>query len=146
MFDLNSDVMTPKGKGKVVYVEDGYIEVDVDGAEISFSEPFTGLSAYDPNAEAAAPKVLRSDTALMAADSEPTPEWDKALLEVSPAHLRAGEMHQMRHAADADAGTRESAATWDNLNSFEKLTYVQAAGGSEPDVYLNMTRADAFKS
>lgn len=127
MFTLGTEVSTPKGKGEVVYVEDGYIEVDVGGVEMSFEAPFKDLAIWEePVIETRAP---------MADHTQPTPEYDPVwdTLEIDePLVVRVAQgLHtKTAMAVMAVGGT---AARWDDLNSYQKLNFAKMACGVSID-------------
>lgn len=128
-FSIDDIVKTPKGKGTVSYVEDTYIEVDVNGVEMGFEAPFKDLSHW--TAEDETPKTrMRSDSDALAA-STPTPEFDDVLSLVErtlPEYALSALLHfnTVKSLLPTLGG---SAPSWDSLNSFQKLNHIAMAAG-----------------
>lgn len=128
-FSIDDTVKTPKGKGTVCYVEDGYIEVDVHGVEMGFEAPFNGVSHWTEEDEA--PKTrMRSDSDALAA-SQPTPEFDDILdmVERAVPEYALAALLRFRTIQAALPAFGGSAPAWDSLNSFQKLNHIAVAAG-----------------
>ena len=119
-YELGTIVNTPKGKGEVVYAEDGYIEVSVKGADMGFEMPSNLISEYvEP--EKSEPKTDMC---------EPTPEYDAICQEAEldeMSVLLAKTAHTK--AAMAVRALNGEAASWEDLNSFQKLNFIKMATG-----------------
>lgn len=143
-YSIDDIVKTPKGKGTVCYVEEGYIEVDVNGVEMGFEAPFKDVSPWTEADEAPRPR-MRSDSDILAAN-QPTPEFDDILDMVEralPEYALAALM-RFRAVQAALPALGGSAPAWDSLNSFQKLNHIAVAAGLKSAENLINTLADSL--
>jgi hypothetical protein len=129
-YELNDKVNTPKGDGIISYIDEAYIDVNVNGVDMGFEAPFDLLSPYIdvPN-----PKVLD----IVGTGTAFPSKWDDAFACATDKVVALAKTFHTREASKSNAG-KDIACSWESLPSYKKLRFVFMAGGYMPYQYLEM--------
>lgn len=114
IFNIHQVVNTPKGKGEVTYIEDGYIEVTVNGVEMSFDAPFNGVTEYT------GPKPITPENFKI------SNRFDDIEIPFLMEQLARLQHVQISYAVTVLGGTADP---WEELSQEQKLNFVAIAMG-----------------